>query len=208
MVASLSINPVLTTNAAGTFSTSLDGYIQGMAEDDPAVRFQLTGGQLATTETVPMWGGVPIGEYLTNPTAIDPALKTSIQRATSTATCTGISVFNQDHAMINTPQSPVPVALSSMLVNLYRNGSNARIPVAMDPAMVASLPALIIAPTALYWDPTNYRVSLVSTGGNWALPTSYKIIGWNAGNSMTVSFASGTGFATWIRNGNCALLQI
>jgi hypothetical protein len=157
---------------------------------------------------LPMFGGVPIGEYLTNPNNIDPSLKTSIQRATSTATCTGISVFNQDHAMINTPQSPVPQALSGMLVNLYRNGSNARIPMAMDPAMVASLPALIIAPTALYWDPTNQRISLVTTGGNWALPTSYKLIGWNAGNSMIVSYNAGTGFATWVRNGNCAVIQI
>jgi hypothetical protein len=208
MVASLSLNPVITTNASGSFSITLDGLMQGMAEDDPAVRFQLTGGQLASTETVPMFGGIPIGEYLTNPANVDSSLKTSIQRSISTATCTGISVFNQDHAMINTPQSPVPQALSGMLVNLYRNGSNARIPMAMDPAMIASLPALIISPTALYWDPTNQRVSLVTTGGNWALPTSYKVIGWNAGGSMTVSYNAGTGFATWVRNGNCILVQI
>jgi hypothetical protein len=207
MVATLALNPVITTNAAGTFSVTLDGYIQGMAEDDPAVRYQLTGGQLASTETLPMFGGIPIGEYITNPANVDPSLRTSIQRATSTATCTGISVFNQDHAMINTPQSPVPQALSGMLVNLYRNGSNARISMAADPAMIASLPTLIISPTALYWDPVNYRVTLTTTS-NWALPTSYKIIGYNAGNSMTVSYNAGTGFATWVRNGNCVVIQI
>jgi hypothetical protein len=207
MVATLQINPVITTNAPGTFSTTLDGFMQGMAEDDPAVRYQLTGGQLASTETLPMFGGIPIGEYLTNPTAVDPSLKTSIQRATSTITCTGISVSHQNHAAINTPQSNVPQALSGMLVNLYRFGSNARIPMAMDPAMVASLPTMIIAPTAIFWDATNQRVTLTATG-NWELPTAVKIIGWNAGNSMIVSYNVATGFATWVRNGNCALLQI
>jgi hypothetical protein len=206
MVASLTLNPMATTNAAGGFAITLDGYIQGMAEDDPAVRFQLTGGQLASTETLPMFGGIPIGEYLPAVT-VDPSLKTSIVRATSAATCTGFSVFNQDHAMINTPQSPVPQGLSGGLVNLYRFGSNARIPVTMDPAMIAGLPASIIAPTALYWDPVNQRVTLVTTS-NWALPVAIKLIGYNAGNSMTVSYNAGTGAATWVRNGNCALLQI
>jgi hypothetical protein len=207
MVANISFNPVATTNAAGTFTTTVDGFIQGNAEDDPSIRNWLTGGQLASTETLPMFGGVPIGEYLTNPAAVDPSLKTSVQRATSSATMTGVSVFNQNHAMINTPQSPVPVALSGMLVNLYRLGSGARIPMSMDPAMVASLPGLIISPTALFWDATNQRVTLTATG-NWALPTSIKLIGWNAGNSMIVSYNASTGYATWVRNGNCALLQI
>jgi hypothetical protein len=204
----INLNPILVTNAAGTFSSTLDGYIQGFAEDDPAVRFQLTGGQLASTETLPMWGGVPILESLSNPNLADPSLRTLITRSVSLATVTGFSVFNQNNAQINTPQSPVPLANNGMLVNLYRMGSNARIAVALDPAMVSGLPASPITPTALYWDVTNYRVTLVTTGGNFALPTSIKIIGFNAGNSMTSSYASGTGFATWVRNGNCALLQI
>ena len=34
---SISLNPVITTNAAGTFKISLDGMMQGMAMDDPAI---------------------------------------------------------------------------------------------------------------------------------------------------------------------------
>lgn len=205
MVAQLNINPVPTSNAAGTFSITLDGFMQGMAMDDPAMRYQLTGGQLAATETLPMWGGCAVCEVLA---AGEPsATKPNVIRATSATMFTGFSVFNQNHAMINTPQSPVPVALPGMLVNLYRFRSLARIPLAADPALAAALPGLPIAPTALFWDPVNYWISLTATGG-YALPTSVEIVGWNAGNSMTVSYNASTGFATWVRNGNCVLLQI
>jgi|SRR5580704_16841041 hypothetical protein len=205
MVAQLNINPVATTNAAGTFAITLDGFMQGMAMDDPSMRTQLTGGQLDTAEAVPMWGGCAIVEMLA---AGEPqATKPIVKHASSAALFTGFSVFNQDHAMINTPQSQVPLALPGMLVNLYRFGSLARIPMMADPALAATLPGLPIAPSALYWDPVNYWISATATGG-YALPVATKIIGWNAGNSMTVAFNAATGFATWTRNGNCVLLQI
>jgi hypothetical protein len=204
MVGTLNINPIVTSNAAGTFSITLDGFIQGMAMDDPAVRYQLTGGQLDPAETTPMWGGVPIYEQLQ---AGEPSNKPLVKRSTSALLITGISVFNQAHAMINTPQSPVPLALPGMSVNLYRLGSLARIPMAMDPALASSLPGLAISPTALYWDPVNMFITATTTS-NYALPVGTKIIGWNVGNSMTVSYASGTGYATWVRTGNCILLQI
>jgi hypothetical protein len=204
MVGTLNINPILTSNAAGTFAITLDGFMQGMAMDDPAVRYQLTGGQLDPAETTPMWGGVPIYEQLASG---EPSNKPLVKRSTSALLITGICVFNQAHAMINTPQSPVPLALPGMSVNLYRMGSLARIPMAMDPALASSLPGLSISPSALYWDPTNMYVTATTTS-NYALPVSTKIIGWNVGNSMTVSYASGTGYATWNRTGNCILLQI
>jgi hypothetical protein len=203
MVAQLNINPVVTSNAAGSFAITLDGFMQGMAHDDPAMRYQLTGGQLDPAAPAPMWGGCAICEILA---VGEPATKPIVQAAVS-GKFTGFSVFNQDHAMINTPQSQVPLALPGMLVNLYRFGSLARIPVKMDPAMAAALPGLPISPSALYWDPVNMWVSLTAAGG-LALPTSVKIGGWNAGNSMTVSYNATNGWATWVRNGNCVLLQI
>jgi hypothetical protein len=205
MVATLNLNPVITTVAAGTFAIDLDGFTQGMALDDPAMRFQLTGGQLDPTETLPMWGGVPITEYLS---AVEPqATKPMVRRATTPVLVTGFSVFNQNHAMINTPQSQVPVALSGMLVNLYRLGSLARIPLSMDPALSASLPTNPITPFTLYWNPTNFWVTGTAAGA-FLLPAGLKVVGWNSGNSMTVAYDPVTGFTTWVRNGNCILLQI
>jgi len=36
---SVSISPMLTTNAAGLFNVNSQGYTQGDAQDDPAVNF-------------------------------------------------------------------------------------------------------------------------------------------------------------------------
>jgi len=218
MVANLTMNPILTTNAAGTFTVTFDGYMQGMAMDDPAMRNQLTGGLLAESETLPMFGGIPITESIPAPVTAgtpprtftqDPALNTIITRATSAADMTGISVFNQNHAAINTPQSQVPQALSGMIVMLYRFGSLARIPLAADPALIATLAGIIISPTALLWDVTNQRITSAAAGGvGIALPVSTKLIGFNAGNSMTVLFDPVTGYANWNRQGDAVLLQI
>ena len=37
----ISLNPISTQNAAGTFNTTSDGYIQGVYLDDPALRNEL-----------------------------------------------------------------------------------------------------------------------------------------------------------------------
>lgn len=295
MSAQISINPVLTNNAQGSFQTQSDGYIQGVALDDPAVRNQLAGGYLVSAETLPMWGGVGISEIIPGG-ANTPAreLGGGVSRATSIATptdtstagiLTGFSVFNQDHAMINTPQSPVPLAATNMLVNFYRLGSLARIAVKCDPALISKQGKLItslvswdyvaqmlVAYSPAYtaavvsgatwsagvatftvnvdyqtllsagdrinvsgvvstgggsyngnWvvvdvpDATHVRVTMASTGGTFssngalaagggALPC--KIIDVQATNCMTVLYDSATGFATWDRNGACALIQI
>jgi hypothetical protein len=155
MVATVSFNPVLTSSALGSFNIDSNGYIQGQAMDDPSARNWLAGGVLATTETLPMWGGCGVTEIIPSSTYSSTQngitnLGSQIARATAvaagfTATAptnasgilTGFSVFDQAHNMINTPQSPVPTAGSGMMVNFYRLGSNARIAVACEPSLVS-----------------------------------------------------------------------
>ena len=60
MVANIAFNPNITTVSAGMFNTSSVGLVQGTAYPDPAIRYKLAGGTLASTETLPMWGGVGI----------------------------------------------------------------------------------------------------------------------------------------------------
>jgi len=200
MVTSISFNPVVTTNAPSTFLTTTTGYIQGTAQDDPATRFQLSGGILATTETLPMWGGVGISEAIANPaySATTPAetLGNIITRATNvltgtsatTGSMTGFSMFDQDWSMINTPQSPVPLAASGMEVNYYRFGTNQRIVVACDVALAASLVAGGIPTTQpVSWDFVSQQ--LVKFGAAW---TSFSITNavWASTSGGQVTFTA------------------
>jgi|SRR5580765_441513 len=295
MTANITFNPLLTTTALGSFNVQSMGYIQGQAMDDPSARYRLAGGVLASTETLPMWGGVGISET-TSPVSGGPAggeTGGNITRATNlttdhtTGALTGFSVFDQNYAMINTPQSPVPLAATGQMVNFYRLGSRARIAVACDPVL-ADLEGLIIT-QQVAWDFVNQLLipfvgtltissgtyvsgtgvvtltmsapivfgpgdavvvsSLTGTGAFASLNGTFtalagttgstvvynagaglgaaaitggsltlgsgasvalpcKILNVNIGNSMTVVYAAGTGFATWNRSGSCALIQI
>lgn len=163
----ITFNPVITTNAPGSFNSTSEGYIQGTSLDSPSIRNELAGGVLASTETLPMWGGVGISENVptlgTNGSAT-AALGGTLTRATQIAVAgspaqgdlTGFSVFDQDHSMVTSPQSPVPQAGNGMSVNFYRLGSRARIAVAIDPALV-DLEGNIITQN-VSWDFVNQRL--------------------------------------------------
>jgi len=157
---SLSFNPTQTTNARGSFGTGWTGLIQGTALDSPSVRGALAGGVLATTETLPMWGGVGISEAVpSSPMTAAGTFGGSIRRAallTGTVALTGFSVFDQNHSAINTPQSPVPLVGIGATMNLYRLGSGARIAVAADPVLASLGGGVINAQVS--WDFAQQRL--------------------------------------------------
>ena len=155
MTANITFNPIATTTAAGSFNISSGGQVQGTAYADPSARFALNGGTVASSETLPMWGGVGITENIPASGLAGYANPHFIGRATSlvqTASggLTGFTVFDQSHATVVTPQSPVPLAGSLMSFNFYRLGSGARIAVKADPAL-ASLDGGIIG-QQVSWD--------------------------------------------------------
>src|ERR1051325_5420576 len=93
MTANITFNPILTTTAAGMFTTYTDGDVQGTYFDDPAVRFALRGGLVSTSETYPMWGGILISELVPTPnsaSAPDESLGPIISRATVAWGTTGL----------------------------------------------------------------------------------------------------------------------
>lgn len=156
-MANLSLNPMATTNAAGSFGVQSDGFIQGVALDDPANRFNLASGTVAATETKPLWGGLPVAELL-------PGVKSSprgstIRRAVSLAELEGFTVFNQAHNGLTTPQSPVPLYASGMSVSFYRLGSNMRVPLKASEQVVALGTTGASVKTPLAWDFVNDRVT-------------------------------------------------
>lgn len=195
MVANLPFNPMPTTVAGGTFPAGGQtvGYIQGVHLDDPATRFELAGGILNTSETLPMWGGVGIYELI--PGAVGTpsgSLGGQVGRATSlTASAalslTGFSVFNQDHSMQNFPQSPVPLAGSGMSVHFARLGSGLRVPVALNPALV-NLEGQIIT-SQVSWDFTGQQ--LTQGQAAWA-QQNLSALSWSSAGGGTLTGSTGS----------------
>lgn len=174
----ISVNPIATTNFAGGFVASSYGLVQGTVMADPATRFALANGVLAGTETLPMWGGVGIFENVPLATtgSTSGALGGNVGRALSLAALTGFCVFDQAYAMINTPQSPVPLAANLMSINFFRLGSGARLSVACDPALINLDGGLITQQVS--WDFVGQK--LVAFSPTYAdLPVS--AIAWSAG---------------------------
>jgi hypothetical protein len=194
-----SFNPMLTNSAAGLFLATTDGLVQGAVMDDPAARYQLAGGILALTETLPMWGGVGIQEdipFNNNLTGLGP----SLQRATTLANLTGFSTFNQAHAWISSPQSECPSAGVSMTVPFYRFGSNARLAVACAPSLVSLEGGLVTQQVS--WDFNAQQLipyapveaanvitamSWANTNGGTVTATTTTAHGYVAGNVVTIS---------------------
>jgi hypothetical protein len=205
MSGTISFTPYAVSTPQNSFLLETQGYYQGTALDDPSSRMWLMGGNLDAAETLTMWGGVPIQERINIMGANAEGVGPAVARSTSQANTTGISVFDQAGSMVITPSSRVPQAAIRNYVSFYRSGSNARIVMAVDPALVAALTSTTdINAEALYWDVTNYRVTLVTTGGNFALPTSMKLLSVQT-NSQVITYANST--PSWA-TGDAAVLLI
>ena len=202
---------MVTTVAGGLFNTNSNGFTQGDALDDPAVKFFLAGGVLSTSATTPLWGGVPITEliptlqngYCSQPQPGTDSLGGTIIQATTASAPTGIAVYNQAFGGITTPQSTAPLFSPGMSVNFYRFGSGARIPLPCDSSIVALDGSSIIE--TVYWDTTNFLLTTTSTS-NFAVPC--KILRTSTANNKLVSYSSGTGNANWTSTGYIAVVSI
>ena len=211
MTAQISLQPMVTTVAGGLFNTNSNGFTQGDALDDPAVKFALASGTLSTSATTPLWGGVPITEfiptlqngYYSQPQPGTDTLGGTVAQATVSAAPTGIAVYNQAFGGITTPQSTAPLFSPGMSVNFYRFGSGARIPLPCDASIVA-LDGSSITET-VYWDTTNLLLTTTATS-NFAVPC--KILRTSTANNKLVSYSSGTGNANWTSTGYIAVVQI
>jgi len=199
----LPFNPYSTTNVVGSFQAQSGGFIQGIARPDPAVQNELAAGILASTETIPMWGGVGIQEFIPSSTAQTGG---NIVRAASNTVITGFSVSNQNTAALKTPQSEVGVTLSGGQVNFYRFGSGARIAVACDPTLAAALLAGTVAVNGqVSWDFTNQKL-ITYDGGVGAL--NCEVLQVNSGNSMIAVYTALTNTCNWNYSGSVAIIKI
>ena len=216
MSSQITINPALTTVAAGTFGIQWDGLIQGMAMPDPAVRNFLASGIWANANSLPSFGGLGISEAVPTPPASPPltpdaAFQGQLIRATNqngngtVGNLTGFSVFDQGYSGINSPQSEVPLVGSYGQTMFYRFGSGARIAVACDTALAAYAQGNVIT-KPVSWDFLNQKlISGVAafsantiTAGSWAAGvvtlTTNTAHGVAVGSVIVISGISPTGY--------------
>lgn len=212
MVANVPYSPFATTNSPGSFNVESTGLVIGMAYDDPTSRNWLAGGVLATSETLPMWGGVAISESVPG-LAGGPviALGPFVTRATSLTSATnpldGFSVYNQAHHMIASPSSQAPVSVGGQSVHFYRMGTRARIAVTCS-ASLASLRGQSIL-NQVSWDFVNQQVvpaqaayaantltaaSWANTNGGQVSYTTTTAHGIAVGQSVTISGMTPAGY--------------
>ena len=206
-MAGITVNPLLVTNATGQFSVSTYGLTQGTIYDDYVDRQKIAGGFVASTETYPMWGGIGITEDIPALTA-DISLGGAIKRALNNTAAnagqlTGFTVFNQAHAMISSPQSPVPLAPNGASVHIVRLGSGVRLAVACDPALGGDIDGGVIT-QQVSWDFVNQVLvpfvgTLTITSGTYNNTTGIVTLTMSApiifgpGDAIILSSLTGTG---------------
>ena len=203
MAASISFNPVQVTNAPGTFYSQSTGAVQGTLADDPVVLAgKLRSGIVSPSASAPMWGGTAVTINL--PTAGTEAdeMGAVLTLATTYTNLLGFTVYNQSTAMIQTPNSPAPLAAASMGINFVELGSGARIWVKSNTGLAATLAGGAIN-QQVSWDFTNQQLVTFSST---ALACKIVDVRLAAGN--VVNYNSGTGYATWTYGSDIVLIEI
>jgi len=190
----MNVNPYSSNNFQGTFVSDSKGFVQGGYAADGVAKTRLVAVKVAATETLPMWGGVPITEKLS---ADENAINT-VTRATAYANVTGFSVNAQTYSALVSTDNTVPVIPAGTDGQIFRLGSQVRIYVPIDPAL--DLTTLQIG-TAVSWDFTANQIIAFATT---ALPV--KVLAVHQ-NSYLVSYDALTGNATWA-TGSVAEVEI
>ena len=163
---SITFNPNNTTNISAGFLVDTEGYIQGFAQDDPAMRYQWEGAQVGGSTV--LWGGLAIQA---NIQGVDSNQQGSlIIPATSLSGINGWTIFNQSMAGIITPSSNVPQYSAGSSLNIVRPGSLARICVAVENATILDAIDTAESNVDLYWDPTNLCITTTSSSNYGPLP--------------------------------------
>lgn len=188
MSGTISFNPFTTGFPSNPFLQQTQGYLSGFAIDDPASKNWLAGGILAAGEMI-MWGGVPISQEINNLGQGSEGLGPTVKRSTTQGNTNGFSVFNNAGSMVIVPGgNSAPAASVGNFVPFFRIGSGAvRVVVACDPALISALSTgELVNGASLYWDVTNYRLTLATSGSNFALPAGVTLESTQTNSKITV----------------------
>lgn len=168
MVTLPSFNPYATTQASGLFSSDTTGAIQGLMVADPSARYRLSQGYVDQNETQPIWGGISISEHIGQlpgmgantaqaQSSNNGRMGSALKRATSPSDMTGFAVYDHANHMVITSNSNAPQAFPGNSIGFARFGSNVRLAVPADPALLNQVGALTNG--SFGWDFANQRLT-------------------------------------------------
>ncbi|MHA1063422.1 hypothetical protein ACR9GP_05870 [Enterobacter ludwigii] len=205
MADDIKFNPYKTYGSpTDMFNVESNGLVQGDAQDDPAIRLQLSSGTWDGAE--PTWAGVGAMECIA---AANKNLAGANVKAPTAAVCNAFIVINQAYHGITTPGNSVPLFIRGGSVHYYRIGSGARIPLPVS-AEVAALATgdEAVGADGFVWDLTNKVIDIYSsaTSGNPKVNISLLMIS-PSGNNLTVKKAA-DGTVAWEDNKPCGLFLI
>jgi len=180
----ISFNPFKTYGDSPSFNVSSQGYVQGDAQDDPALQLLLESGIVSTAVTTQIHAGQPLtvgaavrgNQNTYGGSVVKPLVVNHIN-----AWC----VSNRNYNGIITPGNPVPSWSGGEAVHFYRSGSGARIPLPLAADVVAYVNAGTL-PQVWYWDSVNNLVTSVEpSDSSAAIPITLADVDTN-GTTITV----------------------
>jgi hypothetical protein len=203
MPATVSLQPYVTTTSTLSFQLQTDGFIQGFFQDSPVTRYALEGGVVSSSQTTPIWGGLPLSLTIPGPGLLGSSSGTGAVAtvATTAANIDAWCVLNQASAGVITTNSPSPLFPSGASLNFGRIGCGMLLALPVNPTAVNTL-ALAASNTPLYWNFTSNYIDI--TG---ATPLGLQFYAVNT-NSKTISYNATTGFCTWVPGSAVIIVRI
>lgn len=172
----------------------------GMSLDDPTARMWLETGSISSSNTQPLWGGLPVELQV-------PALNASrtgqiVLLAATNAEIEGFTVFDQAFNGVIAPGSTAAQYMVGMSIAFYKLGTNRRIGVPVSAALAAAAEGGQIT-QQVSWNFTTQQLDVynATTGA-----LNAKVLEINS-NSQTLVYNSTNGTLNWTA-GSVALIQI
>ena len=194
-----------TTTASSAFLLNSDGYLAGTLYGNYPDRFRLEGGVVASAQSTPLYGGLPLTNTVVAPssTGQSSGLGETVAAAVTTgANITSWCVYDQASAGVITATSNAPLFYANSSINFVRVGSGAFVVLPVNPAAVATIAGGTSIQT-LYWNFTN---NYIDTSGTGAL--SLQVIALNT-NSKTLTYVSGPPITlNWTAGGSIIVVRV
>jgi hypothetical protein len=216
MAFTVSVDPLATTSAGDLAFIHSDGLIQGQVLANPYTTAGLEAGVVDSAETYPLWAGLPVSIGLGG---IAGSKKGNVIRKSVVgnvaAGIQGFTVSQRSGVMgFQSPSSPAPLFPQNGSVNYYPLGSKARLVVQIDNTLAAALANTDFINTPVMWDFTNDKLVVWTSGTDAAnlQLTAIRVISvavaGTLNNNRAISYATGTGLATWVTDKSLAVIEV